>query len=55
MALHTDDPDRPENVSDEDYFAAMQQKAAEVGDAGLHTLPDEVLARIERRRDGADQ
>lgn len=54
MPLNTD----PGAVPDGDYFSGMQALADRVGDAGLHTVPDDVLAaamdRAEARR-GEDQ
>ena len=41
--LHYDDPEREGNVDTHTYFAEMQALAAEVGDDGLHTLPEEYL------------
>lgn len=51
MPLHTDDPAKPENVDDDTYYADLAAHAARVGDAGLHTVPDDVLADAMRRAD----
>lgn len=48
-ALHTDDPDRDGNVSAEDYYRQLDEHAARVGDAGLHTVPADVLAAATER------
>lgn len=45
MPLHEDDPDRDGNLSDADYEAATQALIQEHGDAGLHTIPADVLAK----------
>lgn len=51
MPLHEDVPDRPGNLSDEAYVEATRELMATAGDAGLHTVPDEILnAAIERAR-----
>ena len=42
--LHKDDPTRPGNLSDSEYAEATKALIEQVGDAGLHTVPDEILA-----------
>ena len=44
MVLHHDDPDREGNLTDAEYKAATKKLIAEQGDAGLHTVPDDVMA-----------
>jgi hypothetical protein len=51
MPLHRDDPKRAGNLTDAEYKSATEQMIAAVGDAGLHTVPDEILdAAIERAK-----
>lgn len=45
MPLNTD----PNAIPDEDYFARLRKDAKRVGDAGLHTVPDDVLAAATMR------
>ena len=56
MPLHKDDPDREGNLTDAQYTAATKKLIAEQGDAGLHTVPDEVMdaaiAKAEADHDG---
>lgn len=44
MTLHEDDPSREGNLTDEEYEELTKQRIEELGDAGLHTIPDDVLA-----------
>ena len=44
MVLHKDDPDRPGNLTDAEYRAATEALIEKTGDAGLHTVPDDVMA-----------
>jgi hypothetical protein len=48
MPLHEDDPNRPGNLTDEEYRAVSQALIDEHGDAGLHIIPDDVLAAAVR-------
>jgi hypothetical protein len=45
--LHTDDPNAVGNLSAEDYQRQWEERAARLGDAGLHTIPDAVIEAIE--------
>ena len=50
--------DDPLALSDEQYFAGMQEMADRAGDDGLHTIPDDVLSAALARaeaRSGEDQ
>lgn len=53
--LHTDDPEADGNVSAEEYQRQHEERAARLGDAGLHTIPDAVLAKALEDIDGADR
>ena len=44
--LHTDDPEADGNMSAEDYQRQHKDRAARLGDAGLHTIPQELLDAI---------
>jgi hypothetical protein len=56
MPLHTDDPDRPGNLTDAEYVRQTQEIIDRAGDAGLHLVPEQVLAaamqRLEAGQDG---
>lgn len=39
-------------LTDEEYFAEMQEWADRVGDEGLHIVPEEVLAAVESDQEG---
>ena len=43
MPLHEDDPEREGNLTDEEYVAATKALIEQQGDAGLHTVPDDVM------------
>jgi len=43
MVLHKDDPEREGNLSDSEYIEATQALIDAQGDAGLHTVPDDVM------------
>lgn len=45
MPLHEDDPTREGNLTDAEYQALTAARAAELGDAGLHVIPPDVLSR----------
>ena len=47
MPLHEDDPARPGNMTDDEYAAVTRRRMAELGDRGLHSIPDDVLAAAE--------
>lgn len=49
MPLHSDDPARPGNLTDDEYTARARQLRDEQGDDGLHTIPADVLAAAEER------
>jgi len=51
--LHTDDPNAVGNLTSEEYQRAWELRAAELGDAGLHVVPQDVLDAIEGGDDGA--
>lgn len=53
--LHTDDPAAEGNVSADDYRRQHEERATRLGDAGLHTIPDDVLAKALEDVDGADR
>lgn len=44
--LHTDDPNAEGNLSAEEYRRRWLERAAELGDSGLHAVPQEVLDSI---------
>lgn len=52
--LHTDDPDAVGNLGAEEYQRVLELRAARLGDAGLHVVPQEYLDRI-GGADGADR
>lgn len=41
--LHTDDPDLPGNLSAAAYMAQWAERAARLGDSGLHVVPAKYL------------
>ena len=49
MPLHTDTSGDPRNMSDDEYLAASKALIEQQGDAGLHTVPDEILAAATER------
>ena len=53
--LHTDDPNAVGNLTALEYQRAWELRAAELGDAGLHTIPDAVIEAIERGEHGQDR
>lgn len=54
--LHTDDPNAVGNLTAEEYQRAWELRAAELGAAGLHVVPQEILDAIESGEDvGADR
>lgn len=53
--LHTDDPHAVGNLSAVEYQRAWELRAAELGDAGLHVVPQEFLDAIEGDSGGADR
>lgn len=46
MPLHTDDPDHPDNLTDEQYSARTQALRDKTGNKGLHCLPPEVESAV---------
>ena len=44
--LHIDDVSKPANLTAEEYQAQHEQRAAELGDEGLHVIPPAILAQI---------
>ena len=44
--LHTDDPNAVGNLSAAEYQRQWEERAARLGDAGLHTIPDAVIEAI---------
>jgi hypothetical protein len=44
MPLHEDDPAREGNLTDKEYEDATKALIEQEGDAGLHTVPDAVMA-----------
>ena len=44
--LHTDDLSRPGNVTAAEYRDQHERRARELGVAGLHTIPADVLAGV---------
>jgi hypothetical protein len=53
--LHTDDPNAEGNLNNEEYQRLFEERAASVGDDGLHVVPQEILDAIEGGEDGADR
>lgn len=54
--LHMDDPAAVGNLTAEEYQRAWELRAATIGAAGLHVVPQEVLDSIESGEDvGADR
>jgi hypothetical protein len=49
MPLHRDDVNRPGNLTDSEYEEATRALMEQAGDAGLHTVPDEILATATER------
>jgi hypothetical protein len=49
--LHTDDVTRPGNVTADEYREQHERRARELGAAGLHTIPADVLAAVARDSD----
>lgn len=43
--LHTDDPAAEGNLTAEEYQRQHEERAARLGDAGLHIIPDDLLAK----------
>lgn len=41
--LNTDDPTKPGNLSAAEYMEQWAQRAAELGDSGLHIIPAKYL------------
>lgn len=44
MPLHEDDLNAEANLTDEEYRVATEALIVQHGDAGLHTVPEDVLA-----------
>ena len=53
--LHKDDPNRPGNMTDAEYEAATRELMERVGDAGLHTVPDDVMTAAVERAEAAQE
>ena len=43
MVLHKDDPDRPGNLTDAEYREATEALIEKTRDAGLHTVPGNIM------------
>lgn len=52
MPLHDDDPTRPGNMSDEEYWAKTKELQDAVGNEGLHVVPEDILAAAIKRAKG---
>jgi hypothetical protein len=53
--LHTDDPNAEGNLTVEEYQRVFEERAASIGDDGLHVVPQEILDAIEGGEHGADR
>ena len=53
MPLHTDDPERDGNLTDEEYRARKAARREQEGDNGLHIIPADVLAAAQARAEEA--
>lgn len=53
--LHTDDPSAEGNLSAEEYHRRWVARADELGDDGLHVIPQSVLDAIEGDEGGTDR
>jgi hypothetical protein len=53
--LHTDDPNAEGNLSALEYQRLFEERAASIGDDGLHVVPQEILDAIEGGEHGADR
>ena len=47
--LNTDDPKKPGNMTAKQYLADQRARMKRVGNDGLHTIPEDVLAEAMRK------